>query len=817
MDSNDQHTCGSASERSQKRGLSPVKPENSPSAAHIHLAIPVPLPPAGTVVTLPIMPRKKRNAADRPSHPLPSPDYPPASPIATLCHEKTYDLAACFLIALLTILAFAPAAGHQFVNWDDDHVLVLNDRYRGLAWENLRWMFTTAFAGHYQPLTWLSYALDYRLWGGLDPGGFHMTNIALHVAAAVGFYFVARRLLRAATTSPNPTLLTLSSALAALLFAVHPLRVESIAWVTERRDVLSAALLMPALIFYLRAATTSHPRAYRAHLAAALGFYALSLLSKASAMTLPVVLLLLDVYPLRRIDLLGDRLARSNAASPLPRPRDEASPAMRLHHILAEKCLFLVPAMLSAILALWAQAQSGALRTAQEHSLDVRLAQALYGIGFYLWKSLWPHNLLPLYEQRFDVSPWDFPTILSAVFAIALTATAWRLRRSTPGLLIAWLAYLVFLSPVLGLAQSGPQVVADRYSYFSCLGWAVLAGGALHHLLTRANRSIPNARFAVFAPPAITIALLIFHARQQTLLWSDSLTLWTTVIQRAPRTGTAHANLATELNRRGDYPQAYQSAKRALEILPGNVVAHVAVGRAAGAFGEEAIASNDRAAALARFAEAEFHYTQALSRWPEDRGTLAGMVATKLSLAKFAEAADFAKRLIELDPKNPDWPDLLGRVRASAGDLPGAAAAFNQSLNLNPDRADSRIRLANVHLASGDTAAALAVLDAGIALRPDDPRLCAKLAWLLATTPGRPQGDRLRALEFARRAVRTGGADPAVHEAYAAALAATGEFAQAASWLTQYLGKQKDLLSPAWTSKLERRRAAYEENRMPDD
>ncbi len=206
------------------------------------------------------------------------------------------------VMALLVGCAFAPILWNQFVGWDDYDNLVNNPAYRGLGWDQLCWMFTTFHLGHYQPLSWVTFAIDYLVWG-LNPVGYHLTNLILHVANAVFFYFVGRRLLLSAlapTDSESAAQINLSAAFAALLFALHPLRVESVAWATERRDVLSGFFFFATIYCYLRAAETSHPDSGRFWLYAAVVVYGLSLLSKAIAMTLPVVLLLLDIYPLRR-------------------------------------------------------------------------------------------------------------------------------------------------------------------------------------------------------------------------------------------------------------------------------------------------------------------------------------------------------------------------------------------------------------------------------------------------------------------------------------------------------------------------------------
>ncbi|MGH7828942.1 MAG: hypothetical protein ACREP8_02080, partial [Candidatus Binatia bacterium] len=206
-------------------------------------------------------------------------------------------------IPLATFIAFLPALQNGFVDWDDYKNLVENPHYRGLAWTELRWMFTTFHIGHYHPLTWMSFGLDYWLWG-MDPMGYHLASLVLHAANALLFYFVSLRLLRLGFSLPVLPQLSLpvAAAVAALFFSLHPLRVESVAWATERRDVLSGFFLLSTVLCYLRAITAAEGGQARWRwLAAAWIVYALALLSKAIGMTLPLILLILDVYPLKRL------------------------------------------------------------------------------------------------------------------------------------------------------------------------------------------------------------------------------------------------------------------------------------------------------------------------------------------------------------------------------------------------------------------------------------------------------------------------------------------------------------------------------------
>ena len=216
---------------------------------------------------------------------------------------KTEAAARLFpvLIFALTVIAFFPALQNQFLTWDDNANILDNLNFRGLGWSQLQWMFGTTHWGHYQPLSWITLAVDYLIWG-MEPFGYHLTNLVIHAANAVVFYFLCARLLSLSTSiDPADFALRLGAALAAVLFAVHPLRAESVAWVTERRDVLSGLFFLVTILCYLNAATAQNEKRYRNWLALTVTVYLLSLLSKAAGISLPVVLLVLDVYPLRRL------------------------------------------------------------------------------------------------------------------------------------------------------------------------------------------------------------------------------------------------------------------------------------------------------------------------------------------------------------------------------------------------------------------------------------------------------------------------------------------------------------------------------------
>jgi tetratricopeptide (TPR) repeat protein len=667
-------------------------------------------------------------------------------------------LAALFLVAV-AILAFEPTLNNDFVNWDDDHNLVLNDGYRGLSRENLEWMFTTSHGGHYQPLSWLSFALESQVWG-VSPVGFHLTNVVLHVLTALTFFYVARRLICATAQKLSANVLTVAALTAALFFAVHPLRVESVAWATERRDVLSAVWLMLATVCYLK--SVGSPVRGR-WLTAAMVCYVLSLLSKAIGVTWPLVLLILDAYPLRRFARQERSIGQSGP---------------RLHGIIGEKVLFAIPAVAIAGLALWAQGQSGALRAIEEHSIGVRIGQAFYGIAFYLHKTIWPFPLLPLYEQDPSASAWDAANLISLGVAVALTGLFILIRRRQPAWLAAWAVYLVLLVPVLGLAQSGPQVVADRYSYLPSTAWAVLIGGGVAQLCTLDRRAV---RRLTGAAGVALVAALTLLTRSQVRVWHDSRALWTHVLKHAPETGTAHANLANLLVENGEYTKAREHARQALTILPGNRVAHVALARASVALGD--------------LQTAREHLEIALEIRSHDPPRLIALADVYQKMGEPEGAETLCRKAIDLEPDNPAWRFSFAVLLASEGRYEESIRLFKETLQRDPDHLDALYRLGIVLSKSGDFEQAVDTFEAGLRKSPRHNAICTELAWLYATCPVEELRNGSRAVELALIAVKDSrNRNLRAREALAYAYACVDDFPRAAAILEELLDDEEQSL-----------------------
>lgn len=471
------------------------------------------------------------------------------------------------VIAAVTVAAFWPVVDNGFVDWGDETEILANEEHLNFTPANLLWMFTTIQMGHYQPLTWLTFAVDHQLWG-MAPAGYHLNSLLLHAACAAAAWFLIRRLLRLAfgfSETNEPRAAMWCAAAGTLLFALHPLRVESVAWAVERRGVLSAFFVLLAVIFYLRFAqkaiegnpASSAPRPSRglremrhdvmfsrdpSYWVAVLMF-ALALLAKELSLTLPAILLVLDAYPLRRLN-------------------------RNMRSLLVEKWPFLALSTVWVVIAAISSVQSGVARSLTEHDLLQRAAQALYGLAFYPARTLIPTSLSNLYSISPVMNPFETRIIIGAMAVIAITIILVLVRRRFPAGLAVWICFVILVSPVLGFFQTGHQLVADRYSYLP----AVALSAAISGLLLRACQSRGEAgaalarRAAISAASLAILAGLSLMSRRQIEVWRDSQTLWAHAVDVEPRSPIAHNNLGAVLAREGRHDEAIAHFQWAVEL-----------------------------------------------------------------------------------------------------------------------------------------------------------------------------------------------------------------------------------------------------------
>lgn len=649
-----------------------------------------------------------------------------------------------FFVVLLTIAAFLPALWNGFVDWDDTKTLVENQNYRGLGWIQLQWMFSTFYMGHYQPLSWATFGLNYLL-GGLEPFGYHLTNLLLHAANAALFYFVTLRLLSVGRTSPaapenGP--MRVAAVFGALLFAVHPLRVESVAWATERRDVLSGLFFLLTILFYLKAAAVSgETEAPRRWLSAAVIVYVLSLLSKASGIVLPGVLLILDVFPLRR---LGGG------------PGKWFGTAAR--RIWLEKVPFAFLAVAFGIVALFAQEGAGALKAVERYDVFSRLAQALYGLAFYLWKSVLPVGLSPLYELPVQFNPWALPFFLSGFVVLAISVSLYFVRRVWPAGLAVWIYYAVVLSPVLGTAQSGPQLVADRYSYLSCLGVAALGAAALRYFWGGGLGGNPRGRKFIFAPAlagAVVIALGVLTWKQ-TQVWRDSESLWRHALAVGRASSTVHYNLAYALQKRGQFTEAIEHYRKSLQFNPLVADAHYYLA--------------DALAMQGSLGEAMEHYGQAIKINPEFWGAHYNLAIVLERQGRVGEALGHYRQAVQINPADVDGHNNLAMVLSRQGKFKEAIEHFRLSLKLDPAQSEVYLRLGNISARQGNLDEATQYFREALRIKPDFAEARNNLGRAFAA-----QGRLDEAVKEFREAARIQPNSVSPHEALARVLAQQGK------------------------------------------
>ena len=552
---------------------------------------------------------------------------------------------------------FSPALQYGFILWDDDRNLLTNPSYRGLGWAQIRWAFTSAVMGHWIPVTWLTFGVDHALWG-MNAFGYHLTNILLHAANAALFYLLALRLLRLGLTTASAGAIRLGAIVTALFFALHPLRVESVVWVTERRDVLSALFYLLTVLTYLKACATDGPPRRR-WLLASIGAYALGLLSKSLIMSLPLVLLVLDVYPLRR--------ARGN-----------------WRRVLLEKLPYLCLAIVAAVISVLVVIAKVGLTSSSAYPLTARAAMALYSLVFYLWKTLVPLLLSPMYELPARVELTSPRFLAPALFAAGLTIGLVLARRSWPAALAAWLAYGLTLAPVSGIVHNGPQLVADRYSYLSCLGVALLVGAAVTAAVSSAAISRPVRGGVVLAGFAWIVGLTALTF-QQLPVWRDAEEVWRRALEVDPDCAFCHGQTGALLGNRGDFGSAIAHFARVVQLRPGNVrhrsnlgLALLKAGRPVEAAAEfERILAKEPADAETRtrlglalaqqgkLAEASREFERASRDDPRNAGALTQLGISLIELGRPAEAIPYLESAVRLDPASAAARGALSRARGA--------------------------------------------------------------------------------------------------------------------------------------------------------
>jgi Flp pilus assembly protein TadD len=544
------------------------------------------------------------------------------------------------LLALATLAIYAQTAAHGYVAYDDDQYVYQNPWVKaGLTASNIAWAFTTFFYANWHPLTWISYMLDFSLFGG-NPGLQHLVNVAFHLASAFLLFFALARMTR------QPW----RCALVAAIFAVHPLHVESVAWISERKDVLSTFFEMLALLLYIR--YTRRP-GVRSYLSAAAAF-GLSLLAKPMAVTFPFVLLLLDYWPLGRIEW------------PL-----KAAPIRRL---FVEKTPLLAMAAVVSVLTFMAQRGFGAMVSLTRFPLPVRIANAAIACVAYMGKTLWPVDLAVLYPAR---PPAPVAGSTAVLILVALTVVAWRWVKQRPYFAVGWLWYLGMLVPVIGLAQVGVQAMADRYTYVPMVGLSIaLIWTVADFVENRAALRTAAAAMAVLALAAFTGA-----AYRQASYWKNSRTLFEHTLAVTRDNYIIENNLGVVIANEGNSAEAVALYRAALTTAPDYAAALANLGH-------EQLKSG-------QLAEAYANITKALDFSPNLASAQADLGLLLAARGDFEEARRHIERSLILTPGDADNESNLCFVLTHLGRPDEAIAHCKTALRISPGMSSAQFNLDN--------------------------------------------------------------------------------------------------------------------------
>jgi len=651
------------------------------------------------------------------------------------------------LAAALALVAAALAAYHGllengFVNYDDDLCITdVPEVQAGLTLNGVGWAFTSFQCANWFPLTRLSWMLDAEL-HGLSPRAFHATSLALHVANALLALLAFTRL----TGSRGV------GAFAAGVFALHPLHVESVAWAAARKDVLSGFFWMLALLAYERWVRrgTSLWRG-----AAVTFFFVLGLLSKPILVTLPCVLLLLDVWPLRRLQAEGGR----------------GWDAARVRRALLEKAGLFAIAALFGVLVLVAQNAGGAVTSLERYPLGVRVANALVAYATYLRRAFLPTDLAVFYPHPGD-SLAAARVAAAAALLLAISALAFWQRWRRPQLAVGWAWWLVTLAPAIGIVQVGQAALADRYTYLAQSGLMLALAATAAPLAARSRAT------RIGAGALATAALLALGAATfaQVRTWRSSETLFEQALRVTQRNHVAHVNLGLVHLERHELDLAGSHLMEALRIAPASATAH-------GLLGNVRLEQARTAEALHEF-ELALRIEPAKTRW------LAGLAAAQLAAGREPDAIASLERALELEPASGLFHAHLGRALANQGRLEAALVQLDAAVALEPANAEFVALRARLLHRAGRAREAIAAYREALALGSQAADVLNNLAWLLATSGLGGPGAAAEAVTLAEQAVSAlGERDAGALDTLAVAYAAAGRRKDAASAAARALAR----------------------------
>ena len=598
---------------------------------------------------------------------------------------------AALLVAVLTFIIYLPALQNDFVNWDDHRFIYENRHITKLDSEFIRWAFTDREM-QWSPLRWLSHAVDYKIWK-LNPMGHHLSNVLLHglntflvVVLVIGIFRAVE-----AQRLPSPAQgedkgfwrrAFISGIITGLFFGLHPLRVESVAWVSARKDVLYAFFFLLSLILYLRYVSFSGGKRSKYYYILCLLCFIMALISKAMAVTLPFVLILLDVYPLKRLN------TKSGGS------------------VLLEKVPFFGLSLV--LITVMVHEKIGAVTPLKAATYSERILVAFKSLSFYLLKTIWPGGLSPFYPYPKSISYLSFEYLFSIVLVAVISIfciMAWK--KGWKVFLAVWSFYVITLLPILGIIHVGSQVVADRYAYIASMGPFLLIGLGMSVMWERTydrGRSLLLNRKLIIIVSVLIVALLSILTIRQIRVWSNSITLWTHELEKYPDEEIAYINRSAGYVDSGDYMKALKDLDRSIALNPD--------------FKEAYIHRGIVYYALEKNQDAIKDFSRAIELNPAEARTYSNRGTVYVKLGSLQQAIGDFDRAIELNPEDAEAYNNRGNTYADSGDNQQAIRDFSRAIELDPEFAMAYSNRGVSYGALGNYQQAIKDFDRAIELNP---------------------------------------------------------------------------------------------------
>ncbi len=629
--------------------------------------------------------------------------------------SKIYEIYTILFLAALVISIYEPVRNFDFIGFDDRPYVSQNEHVMGgITWTGFKWAFTTFHEANWHPLTWLSLMLDGELYGG-QAGGYHWTNVLFHLANTLLLFLVLHGMTGALWRS----------GFVAALFAVHPLHVESVAWVAERKDVLSGFFWMVTLGFYLRYVKSPSLGRYGAVVVS----FVLGLMSKPMVVTLPLVLLLLDFWPLRRFASSGD-----HCFVPIVEKNLTCSQSIWFGLCL-EKIPLMILSVFSSIVTIYAQAHYHVVASLTNLPLGIRIENALLSYSLYIKKMFWPSDLAVFYPHSVTDPLSVSQVVLLAIFLAVISVAAVRLAKTHSYLIVGWLWFLGTLVPVIGLVQVGAQAMADRYAYLPLIGLYIGLIWGIYDLLSRYRyRTVMAGSLTI-----MTIIPLMVVTHRQIQHWQNSVTIFTHALAVTKRNYVAENSLGLCLMEAGRTVDAERHFEAAIRYNPEFVTAYRNLGVALQAQGKiaEAVAVYRREilidgrnsdayyrlglalAAQRQYLEAAAMFEKAIALLPDAPGYYAELGTVLSKLERHEEAKKAYEQALQLQSDHPGIHNNYAMLLMHMGDNGGAVKHFREALRLQPRYANAHYQLSVLYGQKGDQAAADRHLKAAIAINPE--------------------------------------------------------------------------------------------------